>query len=213
MILRSTAPLHPSSAARGGGIIDTVAASLSSSSSSPWRVVSSIVLASSSSSSSPPSPPSFHPHRSPSYPPVGETNTTTRVYHRASSSIGGGKMSPTGDDVPWLHRDAVDGDRVGVPRFKNFVNGSHISPTCSVVVAPPSSSPDDDIPVIDPSTNEILSYVPNDSSSSSSAVNDAVIAAKNAYPEWSNTPVQVRQRLLAEYSNLLHKREIREEVA
>jgi acyl-CoA reductase-like NAD-dependent aldehyde dehydrogenase len=44
-------------------------------------------------------------------------------------------------------------------------------------------------------------------------VDDAVEAARDAYPGWSGTPVQVRQRLLAEYAKLLRRREIREEVA
>jgi len=44
-------------------------------------------------------------------------------------------------------------------------------------------------------------------------VDDAVAAARDAYPGWSGTPVQARQRLLAEYANLLHAREIREEIA
>jgi hypothetical protein len=119
------------------------------------------------------------------------------------------KASPkAGDDVPWLHRDS-DGDGcddVIIPRFGNFVNGTFQS-----IPATNSSISFDDIPVIDPSTNEVLSYVPTENAYN--AVSDAVIAAKNAYPEWSNTPVQVRQRLLAEYANVLHRKEIREEIA
>ena len=46
-----------------------------------------------------------------------------------------------------------------------------------------------------------------------SSVDDSVQAATDAYPVWSGTPVQVRQRLMAEYANLLHKKKIREEIA
>jgi hypothetical protein len=46
-----------------------------------------------------------------------------------------------------------------------------------------------------------------------SSVDDAVQAATDAYPVWSSTPVQVRQRLMAEYANLLHKKEIWKEIA
>lgn len=46
-----------------------------------------------------------------------------------------------------------------------------------------------------------------------SALDRAVEAAKRAYPGWSNTPVQTRQRLMLEYAHVLHKKEVREEIA
>ena len=42
---------------------------------------------------------------------------------------------------------------------------------------------------------------------------DLVKAAKDAYPKWSNTPVQTRQRLLLDYAHFLHGKEVREEIA
>ncbi|KAL3776013.1 hypothetical protein ACHAW5_007095 [Stephanodiscus triporus] len=46
-----------------------------------------------------------------------------------------------------------------------------------------------------------------------SSVDDAVRAARDAHPGWSNTPVQARQSLLAEYAHHLRRPEVREEVA
>lgn len=70
----------------------------------------------------------------------------------------------------------------------------------------------------DPSTNRVLSYIPESASNSStnntpSALEQAVNAAKDAYPSWSSTPVQSRQRILLEYAHFLHKKEVREEIA
>lgn len=70
----------------------------------------------------------------------------------------------------------------------------------------------------DPSTNRVLSYIPESASNSStkntpSALEQAVSAAKDAYPSWSSTPVQSRQRILLEYAHFLHKKEVREEIA
>ena len=47
----------------------------------------------------------------------------------------------------------------------------------------------------------------------SSALHRAIDAASSAFPEWRDTPVQVRQRLLLEYAHELHKVDVREEVA
>jgi malonate-semialdehyde dehydrogenase (acetylating)/methylmalonate-semialdehyde dehydrogenase len=76
------------------------------------------------------------------------------------------------------------------------------------------------IPIYNPSTNNLLSVIPESSSLSSNnntaaaAVTECAIrAAKEAFPSWSNTPVQNRQQLLLEYTHLLHKKEVREEIA
>lgn len=77
----------------------------------------------------------------------------------------------------------------------------------------------------DPSTNNVLSYIPESASkqddasaatattTTTSALDQAITAAKEAYPSWSSTPVQSRQRLLLEYAHFLHKTEVREEIA
>jgi malonate-semialdehyde dehydrogenase (acetylating)/methylmalonate-semialdehyde dehydrogenase len=107
--------------------------------------------------------------------------------------------------APWLVQQNENDD--AVPRFANFINGSFVTP-------PPlknnSSNNTEDIPLYDPSTNDLLSTVPN---SSHTVVQEAVYAAKTAYATWSTTPVQVRQRLLAEYAHLLQQVHIREEIA
>ncbi len=129
-------------------------------------------------------------------------------------------LSTAGDGggVPWLlrhHPGVGGGGGVGtgnvphpIPRVANFVNGSfrHPRPAPAATI-----HRDDGIPVVDPSTNVALSHVTDDSSSE--AIDDAVRAASDAYPGWSITPVQARQRLLAEYANLLHRGEVREEIA
>jgi len=111
-------------------------------------------------------------------------------------------------DAPWLHYSEKDEH----PTVKNFINGSFENPDTK-----------GNIPLYDPSSNNVLSYVPESSSSTSttldtntntpSALDRAVKAAKEAYPAWSNTPVQTRQRLMLEYAHFLHKKEIREEIA
>lgn len=113
-------------------------------------------------------------------------------------------QSPFKYDAPWLHYSEKDEH----PIVKNFINGSFENPDTT----------EGNIPIYDPSSNNILSYVPESSSTSSpspssSALNRAVEAAKQAYPAWSNTPVQTRQRLMLEYAHFLHKKEVREEIA
>ena len=77
----------------------------------------------------------------------------------------------------------------------------------------------DNIECSDPSTNKVLSYIPessskqDDASTTPSSLEQAIAAAKGAYPSWSSTPVQTRQRILLEYAHFLHKKEVREEIA
>ena len=121
-------------------------------------------------------------------------------------------------DAPWLDYTAnnyISKDEP--PTIKNFINGKFEVGTVGDTGY--STLMDlTDIPIYNPSTNEILSYVPE--SARSFVVNDtmnevdrAVSAAKAAYPSWSNTPVQTRQRLLLDYAHFLHKPEVREEIA
>jgi malonate-semialdehyde dehydrogenase (acetylating)/methylmalonate-semialdehyde dehydrogenase len=107
-----------------------------------------------------------------------------------------------------------------VPRFANFVNGSFVVAPALPPRTTNNHHADDDantatttdilIPLYDPSTNDLLSHVPN---SSHKAVREAVSSAKAAYATWRTTPVQVRGRLLAEYAHLLRQAHVREEIA
>lgn len=102
-------------------------------------------------------------------------------------------------DAPWL--GASSNDPGGAPAFRNFIGGRWED-------LDDGGAPS--IPLRDPSSGLLLSVVPE---SSPTAVGRAVSAAAEAFPDWSGTPVQVRQRLMLEYAHVLHKKEIREEIA
>ncbi len=82
--------------------------------------------------------------------------------------------------------------------LKNFIGGQWISST---------STQKEEVP--NPATGETLVYVPL---SNKNDVDDAVKAAKAAFPAWSKTPVPVRARLMFTYQQLLfqHKDELAE---
>ena len=109
-------------------------------------------------------------------------------------------------DAPWIHYNNNEQQ----PTIKNFINGTFEEVTDAT----------SQIPLYDPSTNKVLSYVPESTSATTTtkmneedALQRAVKAAKDAYPKWSNTPVQSRQRLLLDYAHFLHGKEVREEIA
>lgn len=111
-------------------------------------------------------------------------------------------------DAPWLHYYTNHKH----PDVMNFINGSFQHPNDA------NMKFSDNIECSDPSTNKVLSYIPESSSkqddaSTPSSLEQAIAAAKGAYPSWSSTPVQTRQRLLLEYAHFLHKKEVREEIA
>ena len=114
-------------------------------------------------------------------------------------------------DAPWIHYNNNTNEQQ--PTIKNFINGTFEEVT--------ETATHNKIPIYDPSTNNVLSYVAesttttntNISEENNNALQRAVTAAKNAYPKWSNTPVQTRQRLLLDYAHLLHRKEVREEIA
>ena len=91
----------------------------------------------------------------------------------------------------------------------NFINGSFQHPNDA------NMKFSDNIECSD----KVLSYIPessskqDDASTNPSSLEQAIAAAKGAYPSWSSTPVQTRQRLLLEYAHFLHKKEVREEIA
>ena len=113
-------------------------------------------------------------------------------------------------DAPWFDYSEDDNEP---PTIKNFINGSFETATRDTGRGYSIK----DIPVDDPSTNKILSYVLESNYAylpkGENALESAVAAAKAAYPSWSNTPVQTRQRLLLDYAHFLHKQEVREEIA
>ena len=113
-------------------------------------------------------------------------------------------------DAPWLHYYPTHRH----PDVMNFINGSFQHPDVAKMKFACN------VECRDPSTNSILCYVPESASKAEeatttnpSALEQAIMAAKGAYPSWSSTPVQSRQRILLEYAHLLHKKEVREEIA
>jgi acyl-CoA reductase-like NAD-dependent aldehyde dehydrogenase len=130
----------------------------------------------------------------------------------------GGSIKSIPRSAPWLVRRTDD----EVPRFANFVNGSFVVAPATLPHRTTNHHANDDdanttatttdtlIPLYDPSTNDLLSHVPN---SSRTDVHEAVYSAKAAYATWRTTPVQVRGRLLAEYAHLLRQDHVREEIA
>jgi len=113
-------------------------------------------------------------------------------------------------DAPWL--DYSQGINEP-PTIKNFINGSYETATRDTGRGYSVK----DTPLYNPSKNDILSYVLESNyvylPKGENALENAVAAAKVAYPSWSNTPVQTRQRLLLDYAHFLHKPEVREEIA
>ena len=135
-------------------------------------------------------------------------------------------------DAPWLHYDNNNNsdnntNRTGTgsttPSILNFINGNFESNKATSTTTTAIITAMDDqriIPIYNPSTNNQLSYISESSSSSNentatatTSILRAIEAAKQAFPSWSNTPVQNRQRYLLEYAHLLHTKEVREEIA
>ena len=123
-------------------------------------------------------------------------------------------------DAPWLNYSYSGVDSTVPPSIMNFIDGNFENQTPPATAAAINDSPA--IPIYNPATNQLLSCIPESSSSSSSNTNitttatpaeRAILSAKSAYPSWSQTPIQIRQRLLLEYAHLLHQKEVREEIA
>jgi malonate-semialdehyde dehydrogenase (acetylating)/methylmalonate-semialdehyde dehydrogenase len=75
--------------------------------------------------------------------------------------------------------------------IQNFINGKFVN-----------ASVDRKLDVISPLDGNALSTVPM---SSANDLNDAVAAAKNAFPKWSKTPIKERVQVFYRYKNLLEK--------
>ena len=82
---------------------------------------------------------------------------------------------------------------MSVAKLKNYVNGEWRDPDCSGY-----------LPVENPSSGEILAEVPL---STPAAVGEAVEAAAEAFPEWSNTPVYRRCIPLLRLAAIFRERE------
>ena len=130
------------------------------------------------------------------------TNNNRRLVSTATPAL----LQSFKYDAPWIHYNNNEQQ----PTIKNFINGTFEEVTDAT----------SQIPLYDPSTNKVLSYVPESTSATTTtkmneedALQRAVKAAKDAYPKWSNTPVQSRQRLLLDYAHFLHGKEVREEIA
>lgn len=113
-------------------------------------------------------------------------------------------------EAPWLLNNN-NGDSNSIPIMANFINGHFNLP--QNLVEKELYSPDSCIPLYDPSTNVCLSHIYESCNDDNDDLNYAVECAKNAFPSWSATPVQTRQRLLMDYAHLLHKKSVREEIA
>ena len=130
------------------------------------------------------------------------TNNNRRLVSTATPAL----LQSFKYDAPWIHYNNNEQQ----PTIKNFINGTFEEVTDAT----------SQIPLYDPSTNKVLSYVPESTSATTTtkmneedALQRAVKAAKDAYPKWSNTPVQSRERLLLDYAHFLHGKEVREEIA
>eukprot|EP00569_Conticribra_weissflogii_P005890 CAMPEP_0171345112 /NCGR_PEP_ID=MMETSP0878-20121228/20892_1 /TAXON_ID=67004 /ORGANISM="Thalassiosira weissflogii, Strain CCMP1336" /LENGTH=567 /DNA_ID=CAMNT_0011848457 /DNA_START=186 /DNA_END=1886 /DNA_ORIENTATION=+ len=110
-------------------------------------------------------------------------------------------------DAPWLMSSSGgndDNSNHSVPVVANLINGRFQLPQNF------GSDSSSKIPIIDPSSNVVLSHIHDNHTADLQA---AVASAEEAFPTWSNTPVQSRQRLLADFAHLLHEKHVREEIA
>jgi malonate-semialdehyde dehydrogenase (acetylating)/methylmalonate-semialdehyde dehydrogenase len=79
----------------------------------------------------------------------------------------------------------------GTPTYKYFENGKFVSSKAHM---------DLDIPVYNPATNELIAHVPENTPDE---FNQAVEKAKIAFEDWSNVPVQVRQRVMLKFQQAI----------
>ncbi len=77
------------------------------------------------------------------------------------------------------------------PSIQNYINGKFTAPSNT-----------NTIDVVSPIDGQLLSKVPL---SSSSDLDDAVAAAKKAFPAWSKTPIKERVQVFFKYKTLLEK--------
>jgi aminomuconate-semialdehyde/2-hydroxymuconate-6-semialdehyde dehydrogenase len=77
------------------------------------------------------------------------------------------------------------------PVLRNFIGGKFVAPRAGSYLAD-----------IDPSTEEAIAEIPD---SDSQDVDDAVAAARAAFPAWSRTPAEQRSRLLLKLADLIEQ--------
>lgn len=73
--------------------------------------------------------------------------------------------------------------------IKNYINGQFEEPVSG-----------DYLNNVEPATGKVYSYIPN---SDARDVENAVKAAKNAYPKWSNTSIEERAKILSKLASLI----------
>ncbi|XP_034910368.1 methylmalonate-semialdehyde dehydrogenase [acylating], mitochondrial [Populus alba] len=76
-------------------------------------------------------------------------------------------------------------------KVPNFIGGKFVvSQGCTI------------IDVLNPATQEVVSYLPL---TTCEEFKDAVIAAKRAFPSWKNTPIATRQRIMFRFQELIRR--------
>ncbi len=97
----------------------------------------------------------------------------------------------TSSTVPWSSYDWLQQSSNDVAVYKNFINGEFVS----------SESPDNMMmDVIDPATNQLVAKVPQ---TTLEELEYATSCAEEAFVEWRNTPLQVRQRVMLHFQHLI----------
>lgn len=100
-------------------------------------------------------------------------------------------MSTATSDRPAMAPEIPPSGRDKVRKLANFINGTFAAPRSGQYI--------DDIA---PATGEVLAHIPD---SDSQDVDDAVRAAKAAFPQWSKTPAEQRSRLLLKLADLIEQ--------
>src|SRR3954452_13789314 len=76
-------------------------------------------------------------------------------------------------------------------KIQNFINGAFVPPRSGTYL--------DDV---NPATGEVIAQIPD---SDTLDIDDAVAAAKAAFPSWSRTPAAERSRLLLKLADLIEQ--------
>lgn len=95
--------------------------------------------------------------------------------------------------VPWSSYDWLEqqSDNDDVAVYKNFINGEFVTSESSSMMD-----------VIDPATNELVAKVPQ---TTMEELEYATSCAEEAFVEWKNTPLQVRQRVMLHFQHLIRQ--------
>jgi hypothetical protein len=107
--------------------------------------------------------------------------------------------NPHENRVPWLLYDYPNKRSETpatweVPIYKNYINGKFTIPDDTSITS--------SVPILNPATNTTIAQLPN---STPEEVNSAIEAATNAFPSWSQTSVQERQRIMFSLQGLIQE--------